>query len=314
MATTSVRLQQDPNSSSGLVMAGNPSSNGANACFLRNGDSLSVSIDTTSLPSTAKFTSIDFYPNGDERSADAASVAFGSASSPRRIVGYASSSPTAPAISLVSVSWNTSDLTRPVTITDSDSDSGDDPVWFAINVGDAPSGRSWRLDPEIVNTGGTKSGWQPAEAASLDRVAVAAAALEVEEESAPDPITRRPGGGKTAGTSKGGKRDGGKKKDKGEGKGKSKSKGKGEDKGKGKGKTKPKSKSQAKTKTRTKANTKPKSKSKSKSTSSPKARTPAGRGKKVARKATASAARPTTRKTARKAPKRAANTARRASR
>ena len=291
MANTSVRLQQDPNNSGGLVMAGNPSANGANACYLRNGDSLTLSIDTSSLPATAKFISIDFYPNGNERSADVASIGFNTLNSPRSLLGYQTSGPSAPAISLLSVSWNTSDLTKPITLTDSDDDSADDPVWFAINVQDATSGRSWRLDPEIVNTGGSKSGWQPGEAASLNRVAVAAAVMSEADLVVPRP---QPVGGSGSGSTSKGK---GKGKSDGKSKGKGKSKDDGKGKGGGKSKGGAKGKGGAKSKSKSKGGAKTKSKS-----------------KKVARAATGRAtARKSARKVVRKAASKAAKRTKRAS-
>jgi len=152
-------------------MEGNPSNNGSNACYLRNGESLELSIDTASLPGTAQFTSITFYPDSSEAADRGATVTFAGATSPVTIQGYrpGASNP----IALFSVSWNGSNLGAPITITDSESGNADDSAWFSIQVGDRGSGRSWQLDPEIVNTGGTKSGWQPGEASTLQRVAVA---------------------------------------------------------------------------------------------------------------------------------------------
>ncbi|MFO0873923.1 MAG: hypothetical protein U0575_08135 [Phycisphaerales bacterium] len=148
---------------------GDPTAGGTKGLFFDDGDSLQLSIDTTSFPAGTKFKQVTFFPTSNQSSSapGTGTIIFNRSASPQTVTGQRGSGTN---VTLFTVSWTTSDLTKPLTIGDVEGVAADDCAWFSVVMTD-PSGNDWTLDPELVNTGGASSpGWQPVRAATLARI------------------------------------------------------------------------------------------------------------------------------------------------
>lgn len=170
--TTNVSIQKADATRRTAKMAGDPSAGGTKGLYFDNGDSLVLSIDSTSFGAGARFTSITFFPTSDESVNASGQVSVGFAgTSPglatrtiagRRVAG-------GPQTNMFTLSWTPTDLTRPITITDIEGNANNDCGWFSLVITDS-SGSVWTMDPELVNTSGATPGWQPVKPATMSQM------------------------------------------------------------------------------------------------------------------------------------------------